>query len=236
MKVALFVPCYVDQFYPGAAIATLELLERHGCTVEAPAGAVCCGQPMANSGFESESHAAMDGFVRTFAGYEAVVVPSGSCTLHVKEHGPPDTPPVYELCQFLTDVLGVESVDASFPHRVGVHEACHGLRGLRLGHASELAGKPGSMVRRLLSTVTGIELVELDRRDECCGFGGTFAVAEEAVSVRMGQDRVADHVRNGAEVIVSADMSCLMHMQGLITRQGLSLRVMHVAEILNAQE
>jgi L-lactate dehydrogenase complex protein LldE len=235
MTVALFAPCYVDQFYPAAARATLELLERHGCTVHVPAGAACCGQPMANAGFESESHGAMDRFVETFGGYEAVVVPSGSCTLHLREHGPAGTPPVYELCEFLTGVLGVERVAARFPHRVGVHESCHGLRGLRLGHASELAGAGESTVRRLLAGVDGIELVDLARRDECCGFGGLFAVTQEAVSVRMGADRVADHLAHGAEVVTSADLSCLMHMEGLIRRNRLPLRVLHVAEILNAQ-
>ena len=242
MQVALFVPCYVDQFFPGAGVATLALLEKLGCTVDYPLEQTCCGQPMANAGCEAEAVPVMRHFVETFAGYDYVVAPSGSCVLHVREHYDrlPETPAVrhvrartFELCQFLTDVLRVERVAAAFPHRVGLHASCHGLRGLRLGRASELQAPPYDRVRRLLEQVDGIELVELDRWDECCGFGGTFAVTEEAVSVRMGRDRLADHVAHGAEVIAGTDLSCLMHLEGLARRERLPVRLLHVAEILN---
>lgn len=130
------------------------------------------------------------------------------------------------------DVVGIDSIESRFPHRVGLHESCHGLRGLKLGTASELRLPPQSKVRRLLERVDGLELVELDRRDECCGVGGTFAVQEEAVSVRMGDDRIRDHMRHGAEVITGTDMSCLMHLEGIIRRSKLPVRIRHVAEIL----
>jgi L-lactate dehydrogenase complex protein LldE len=142
----------------------------------------------------------------------------------------------YELCEFLTGVLDVESVEGRFAHRVGLHQSCHGLRELRLGTASErmVAGKDPA--RQLLRSLKDIELVELERPDECCGFGGTFSVDEEAVSCLMGRDRIADHRRAGAEIITSMDMSCLMHLQGLIRQQGDGPRVMHIAEILAAGE
>ena len=164
----------------------------------------------------------------------AVVGPSGSCVLHVKEHvvAGHDFPPVYELCEFLTDVLKISRLDARFPHRVGLHNSCHGLRELRLGRSSERMEPDFSHARRLLQMVSGLQLVDLSRPDECCGFGGTFAVGEEAVSCMMGDDRIADHERAGAEVITAGDMSCLMHLDGLLRRQKKPLRVMHIAEIL----
>ncbi len=266
MNIGLFVPCYIDQFYPHVAVATLELLERLGCDVEYPLGQTCCGQPMANAGCEVESEAAHRLFDDNFRNFEYVVGPSGSCVLHIREHvygasglgaaagtaatGAPGLGTsagadadarggtglgerTYELCQFLVEVLKVNRLDASFPHRVGMHAACHGLRGLRLAKSSERQDPPFDHVAHLLEMVDGLELVELERPDECCGFGGAFSVSEEAVSVRMGRDRVADHLRSGAEVVASADMSCLMHLDGLIRREKLPLHVMHVAEILN---
>lgn len=245
MTVALFVPCYIDQFYPRVAVATLRLLERLGCEVAFPEGQTCCGQPMANAGFEVESRKAMRRYVEAFAPYDYVVAPSGSCVLHVREHydALEQTPDVrharertFELCQFLTDVLDVRDLGAAFPHRVGLHAACHGLRGLHLARPSEIQEPPFDKVRRLLGLVDGLELVDLDRPDECCGFGGTFAVAEEAISVKMGRDRLRDHLTHGADVITSTDMSCLMHLDGLARREKRDVRVMHVAEILNGEE
>ncbi len=244
MRVALFIPCYIDQFYPQVGRATLGLLEGQGLEVDFPMGAVCCGQPMANSGCETDAIPAMKAFVDTYKDYEYIVVPSGSCTLHVHEHFDrlEQTEAVrrvrantYELCAFLVDVLKLDKLEASFPFRVGLHMSCHGLRGLRLAQSSERAGQPFNKMRQLLDMVKGIELVDLDHADECCGFGGTFAVSERAVSVKMGKDRIDDHRRHGAEVITAGDMSCLMHLQGLIRRQNAPLRVMHIAEILNAQ-
>lgn len=238
MTVGLFVPCYIDQFYPHVAVATLELLERLGCEVAYPRDQTCCGQPMANAGCEVDAAGAHRRFEESFRTYDCVVGPSGSCVLHVREHvsaasGLGDR--TYELCQFLVEVLQVEDLDVSFPRRVGLHAACHGLRGLRLAKSTERRDPPFDHVARLLGMVDGIELIDLRRPDECCGFGGTFSVSEEAVSVRMGRDRLADHLQNGAEVITSTDMSCLMHLDGLVRREGLPLQVLHVAEILNGR-
>lgn len=243
MNVALFIPCYIDQFYPKVAIATLELLEKFGCTVSYPSKQTCCGQPMANSGFEHLSMNCNELFVENFSGYDYIVSPSGSCTLHIKEnlhtakHGEDEKQirnHVYELTEFLVDVLKVENIKAKFPYKVGVHQSCHGQRGLHLSQMTELNAAPFSKPGCLLNMVEGLELIELDRPDECCGFGGTFCVAEEAVSVKMGKDRVADHVRHQADFITAADMSCLMHLEGILKRQKSHTKIIHIAEILNA--
>ncbi|GAB3650130.1 (Fe-S)-binding protein [Echinicola sediminis] len=239
MRVGLFIPCYVDQFYPEVGKATLELLEKYGVEVIYPTSQTCCGQPMANSGYERFGKESSDLFLKNFGEFQYIVAPSGSCTLHVKEHVIPESqgaPKIYELCEFLTDVLKVEQVSSSFPHKVGFHSSCHGLRGLRLAKCSERMDPEFNKPLSLLEKVKDIQMVELDRKDECCGFGGTFAIAEEAVSITMGNDRIADHQRNGVEVLTGADMSCLMHLSGLLKRQKSPIKVMHIAEILNGNK
>lgn len=245
MTVGLFIPCYVNQFYPNAAIATLQLLENLGLDVKYPMAQTCCGQPMANSGFQHLTHDCDELFIKNFSDFDYIVAPSASCVLHVKDHLHSESHPVqateirgkiYELVEFLVDILKVEKLNARFPHRVGVHQSCHGLRGLHLAQMSELNAPPFSKSQQLLSMVEGLEVVNLDRPDECCGFGGTFCVSEEAVSVKMGKDRVADHIKNGAEVITSSDLSCLMHLEGLLHRSKSHVKVMHIAEILNSGE
>jgi L-lactate dehydrogenase complex protein LldE len=236
-RVGLFIPCYVDQFYPQVGIATLELLEKFGCDVVYPSNQTCCGQPMANSGFEHLTTGCNDLFIKNFSAFDYIVAPSGSCVLHIKEHlhGSDIPQKIYEFVEFLTDVLRVDSLEASFPYKVGLHQSCHGQRGLKLAQMSELMAPAFSKPPQLLNLVKGIELVDLDRVDECCGFGGTFCVAEEAISVKMGKDRIIDHVGHGAEVITGADMSCLMHLEGILRRQKSNVRVKHIAEILNSQ-
>jgi len=244
MKVGLFVPCYVDQFYPGAAIATLELLEKLGVDVQYPSRQTCCGQPMANSGFEHLTSGCNELFIENFSAFDYIVCPSGSCVLHIKHHLESEKNAakaaairnkVYELVEFLTDVLKITNLKGSFPHKVGIHQSCHGQRGLHLSQMTELVAPSFSKPRYLLDMIAGLEIMPLDRSDECCGFGGTFCVAEEAVSVKMGKDRVADHIRNGVEYITAADLSCLMHMEGILRRQGSPLKVIHIAEILNGE-
>ena len=244
MTVGLFIPCYVNQFYPNAAIATLRLLQKLGVEAVFPPRQTCCGQPMANSGFEHLTRGCNDNFIENFAEFDYVVSPSASCVLHLKDHlHSPDQeekarllrPKVYELVEFLTDVLKVEKLTARFPHKVSIHQSCHGLRGLHLAQMSELVAPPFSKPQRLLNMVEGLELVSPERPDDCCGFGGVFCVAEEAVSVKMGKDRVADHVRNGAEYITSPDLSCLMHLEGILHRNNSTVKVIHIAEILNAE-
>ncbi len=243
MRVGLFIPCYVDQFFPEIGLATLEILESFpGIEVDYPEAQTCCGQPMANTGCLDDTRPVAERFVDIFHGYDHVVCPSGSCTSMVRHHYESFFHSderfehlqghMWELCEFLVDVLKVTSLPHAFPYRVGLHSSCHGLRELRLDSCSERMGEQPSKVRSLLAMVPEIELVELQRADECCGFGGTFAIAEEGVSVMMGADRVADHIASGAEVMAATDASCLMHMQGIISRRKQPLVTMHIAEIL----
>jgi L-lactate dehydrogenase complex protein LldE len=243
MRVGLFVPCYVNQFYPNAAIATMKLLRNLGVEVVYPLDQTCCGQPMANSGFEHLSGGCNALFIKNFAEFDYIVSPSGSCVLHIKEHLHDDKSElkalqirakIYELVEFLTDILKVEKLAAFFPFKVGLHQSCHGQRGLHLSQMSELVAPYFSKPMHLLNMVDGIKLISLSRQDECCGFGGTFCVIEEAVSVKMGQDRVADHLKHDAEYITSTDMSCLMHIEGILRRKASKVRVLHIAEILTA--
>jgi L-lactate dehydrogenase complex protein LldE len=245
-KVGLFIPCYIDQLYPQVGMATVELLERFRVELDFPEAQTCCGQPMANTGCTWDAQPLAHRFVEIFAPYEYIVAPSGSCVAMVRHHYdvyfPPGSPreqdydrvraKTFELTEFLVDVLDVTAIEGNFPHRVGLHQSCHGLRELRLAGSSELVAAPYNKARQLLASLQGIELVELARPDECCGFGGTFAVSEEAVSCMMGRDRIHDHLQAGAEVITANDMSCLMHLEGLIRRDRQPLRVMHIAELL----
>ncbi|MFD6885757.1 (Fe-S)-binding protein [Streptomyces sp. NPDC059957] len=246
MRAALFVTCVNDALYPRTGIAVVRLLERLGVTVDFPAAQSCCGQPQYNTGYRREAEPLVRRTAGAFAGYEYVVTPSGSCAAMVRSHYPrigraaeaegrgPElaalaeglVPRVYELTEFLVDVLGVTDVGAYFPHTVTYHPSCHGLRGLGLGD------RP----RRLLAAVRGLELRELPGAEECCGFGGTFAVKNPDVSAAMGTDKTAHAVSTGAEVLCGADNSCLAHLDGILRRQGAPLRALHLAEILAATE
>jgi len=243
MKVGLFIPCYINQLYPQVGKATLELLEKLKVDVAYPSGQTCCGQPMANSGYEYESVGACNNFVDNFKDFDYIVTPSGSCAYHVKKHYNiiPQTDDVtkvrnnvYELCDFILNILKVKNLGASFPFKVGVHKSCHGLRGLRLGSCSEVVGPRFSYIEELLQEVKGVELMPVKRSDECCGFGGTFAVTEEAISVKMGKDKIKDHLESGVEVMTATDTSCLMHLEGLVNRNQQPLKILHIAEILNS--
>ncbi|MEU6486919.1 (Fe-S)-binding protein [Streptomyces sp. NPDC046887] len=235
MRVALFVTCVNDAVYPATGIAVVRILERLGVAVDFPAAQSCCGQPQYNSGYREQARRLARRTARAFDGYSHVVTPSGSCAAMVRAHyaglGEPGLGPrVYELSEFLVDVLGVVDVGAVFPHRVTYHPSCHGLRLLGLGD------RP----RRLLAAVKGLELVELEGAEECCGFGGTFAVKNPEVSVAMGRDKVGAAVATGAEVLCGADNSCLMHLEGVRARTGgeraAGLRTVHLAEILASTE
>jgi len=242
MEVALFVPCYIDQFYPGVGMASVELLERLKLDVAFPVSQTCCGQPLLNSGMCHEARPIAERFVQTFKDYDYVVCPSGSCTSMVRNHygdlvGDQAAyrkfqGKVFELCEFIHDVLELRSLPGVFNHRVGLHQSCHGLRELRLEGSSELMSTSASKVQSLLGSIEGLKLVPLTRKDECCGFGGLFSVNEPEVSVSMGRDRLDDHQKAEAEIVASVDMSCLMHLEGLIRREGRPLKAMHVAEIL----
>ena len=243
MRLGLFIPCYVDAFFPQVGIATLELLERFGLEVAYPLDQTCCGQPMANSGCHAEAAGTERLFVKNFKGFDYIVTPSGSCAHHVREHltAIPQICEVVkvrehtlELVEFLHDVLQAREFPwAEFPHKVGLHIGCATLRALREAKMSEINGPPFSKPRELLAKVKGIQFVKPNRPDECCGFGGTFSVYEEPVSAKMGYDKVNDHVGAGAEYIVSPDMSCVLHQKGCAERLGLPIKFLHIAQILN---
>ena len=242
MRVALFVTCFNDALYPGTGRAVVRLLERLGHEVEFPLAQTCCGQMHVNTGYYREAVPLANRWLRVFDRFDAVVSPSPSCVGTVLESYPriaertgdrrlaaaaaDVAPRVHELSEFLVDVLGVEDVGAYFPHRVTYHPTCHSLRGLRVGDRPY----------RLLRAVKGLTLVDLPAEEECCGFGGTFALKNADVSVAIGADK-ARHARDtGAEVLCALDNSCLTHVGGILSRQRSGMRVLHVAEILAQTE
>lgn len=243
MKVALFVPCYIDALYPKVGIATLELLERLGVDVDYPERQTCCGQPMANEGDQESAAKAEALFCELFAGYDVIVSPGGSCVKHVRMHmdAIEQTEEVkkvrqntVELVEFITDTLKVRTFPwAEFSHRVAIHNSCSSIRGLHLASRSEWMETPFNKTRALLETVKGIEIEEIDRPDECCGFGGTFCATDAAVAAKMAHDKVDDYMRHGIEYVVSPDMSCLMHQSGVASREKLPLKFIHIAQVLN---
>lgn len=229
MKIALFVTCVNDLVFPGTGKAVVRILERLGHTVEFPVGQGCCGQMHANSGYRAEALPLARNFVETFDPYDAVVAPSGSCVAMVRDSYPRLVPGsasvagrTYELSELLVDVLGVTDVGAVFPHRVTYHPTCHGLRMLRLGE------RP----RALLRAVRGLELIELPGAEECCGFGGTFAMKNAGVSAAMLADKCGAIVDTGAEYVAAVDNSCLAHIGGGLSRRTASAQAIHYAEIL----
>jgi L-lactate dehydrogenase complex protein LldE len=244
MEVALMIPCYIDVFYPQVGIATLELLERLGLDVVYPKEQTCCGQPMANSGCYEEARATEDHCARVFGSFQYVVTPSGSCTHHIRNKftAGADSPEkdnlsrtTYDLVEFLHDVVKVREFPwAAFEHKVAFHTSCSAIRGLNMASMTECVHDPVfSKPKTLLSGVRGVQFVDFDRVDECCGFGGTFSVTEEAVAAKMGYDKLAFMQKASPECIVSSDMSCLMHLQGCARRQKQDIPFLHVAEILN---
>jgi L-lactate dehydrogenase complex protein LldE len=221
MRVSLFVTCFNDTLFPQTGRAVVRLLERLGCEVDFPLEQTCCGQMHMNSGYPREGVALARRFARVFDGAEAVVTPSASCAGMLRKQVA-DGPPVYELSELLIDRLDVVDVGAYFPHRVVFHPTCHSLRELRVGDRPQ----------RLLRAVKGIELVPLPDADECCGFGGTFAVKNAEVSSAMVADKVRAVLDTGAEVVCAADNSCLMHIGGALSRQRTGVRTVHLAEVL----
>jgi L-lactate dehydrogenase complex protein LldE len=229
-RVALFVTCLADTLFPDVGKATVTVLERLGIEVAFPLEQTCCGQMHANSGYPGEAESLARRFVEIFAPFDAVVTPSGSCAAQVREHMPGllagndlGVPArTWELSQFLTAVLGVVDVGSTFEGRVTYHPTCHSLRLLRVGDAP----------LRLLRSVSGVDLLELPEAEECCGFGGTFAVKNPDVSSAMLDDKLAAIVASGADGVCACDSSCLMHIGGGLRRRGLGVRPLHLAEIL----
>lgn len=246
MRVALFVTCVNDTLFPRTGRAVVRLLERLGVAVDFPMKQSCCGQPQFNTGYRHETEPLVRRFDAAFRDYDHVVTPSGSCAAMVRDNYPRigakaaaegrggelaeaaarAVPKTYELTEFLIDVLGVTDVGAYFPYTVTYHPTCHGLRMLGL------RDRP----RRLLEHVKGLELRELPGAEECCGFGGTFAVKNADVSAAMGADKVRNIGATGADAVCTVDNSCLLHIGGTLARQGSAVRPVHLAEILASTE
>ncbi|RBM17534.1 (Fe-S)-binding protein [Streptomyces sp. PT12] len=246
MRVALFVTCVNDTLYPRTGRAVVSLLERLGVEVEFPVEQSCCGQAQFNSGYRHETEPLVRRFARAFDGVDHIVAPSGSCAAMVRDNYPrigakalaegrgseladaaaSVVPRTRELTEFLVDVLGVTDVGAYYPHTVTYHPTCHGLRMLGLGDRPT----------RLLRAVKGLELVDLPGADECCGFGGTFAVKNSAVSSAMGADKARHITGTGAAAVCTVDNSCQMHIGGTLSRLGSPVRPVHIAEILASTE
>ena len=242
MRIALFVTCLADTMFPAAAKATVQLLERLGHEVVFPEGQTCCGQMHINTGYQKDALSLVRRHVRTFAPYDVVVAPSGSCVGSVRHQhalvarsagdeglaarAEDVASRTYELSELLVDVLGVTDVGAYYPHRVTYHPTCHSLRLLRVGD------RP----LQLLRAVRGLELVELPAAEQCCGFGGTFAVKNADTSTAMLTDKMANVLSTHAEVCTAGDASCLMHIGGGLSRLRSGTRTVHLAEILASTE
>ena len=236
MKITLFVPCFIDLVAPQVGIAMVNILERLGHTIDYPEELTCCGQPPFNSGYWEEARSVARPVLNRLQQADAVVIGSGSCGAMLKKFygelfaGQPEEAAAraladkcWEFSEFLVRKLGVTSLGAKFPHRVTIHDGCHGLR--------ELDGR--QPIRQLLAAVAGLELVEMKETETCCGFGGTFATKFPIISTAMGEVKCASAAETGAEYMISNDSSCLLHLRGLLDRTGQPLQTRHLAEILN---
>ena len=235
LRVSIFVTCVVDQLFPNVGLAMADVLERSGCRIDFPEAQTCCGQPAFNSGYRDEARKVAAHFLDVFQNAEYIVVPSGSCTSMISHHYAElewDTarrsqveqlsPRVWEFSKFLTDVMHLDDVGARFDHTVTYHDSCHALRELKVKESP----------RRLLSHVRGLTLREMDAAEECCGFGGTFSVKFPGISGGMARTKIDSILRTGADTVVSVDSSCLMQLQGALSRSGSEIRTMHLAEVL----
>jgi L-lactate dehydrogenase complex protein LldE len=238
MTITLFIPCFVDALFPRAGISMVEILERLGHQVVCPEEIVCCGQPPFNSGYWEEARAVAAKVLEQLKDAEIIVIGSGSCGAMLKNFYPElfkDTPQLelakrisahtWEFSEFLVQKLGVTDLGAKFSHKVTFHDGCHGLRELGIKKSP----------RQLLGKVSGLELVEMAEVETCCGFGGTFAAKFPMISTAMGDVKCANAAGTGADYIVPNDSSCLMHLQGLLSRPGGKLKTIHLAEVLNQQ-
>ena len=235
MKVELFIPCFIDQLYPGTAFNMVKVLEKAGCTVNYNQEQTCCGQPAYNAGFRADSKAVCSKFLNDFKGADYIVAPSASCVGFIRNYYPKifDNSShhnevkalqkrTFEFSEFLVNVLKVEDLGASYPVRATYHDSCAGLR--ECGIKSE--------PRRLLSKVKGLELVEMKDTETCCGFGGSFAVKFESISVAMADQKTGNAIATGASCIISTDLSCLMHIEGYSRFKELKIHTMHIADVL----
>ncbi|MCH4295509.1 (Fe-S)-binding protein [Shewanella sp. 3B26] len=244
MKIALFTPCLVNQMMPEVAVATLSVLEKLGHQVIFPQGQTCCGQPMTNSGCFNEAKNTTMKLLNAFKGVEcdAIVCPAASCLVAAKENfhefdksaeAKAVIDKLFELTEFLHDVAPVTTFSRPLNKKLSLQLSCHGIRMLDLAAPTEYMGPRYNKMEALLSRIDGVEICYPERRDECCGFGGTFSVDEGSVSAKMGKDKAQAHADTGADYAVGFDPSCLMHLDGTIRRKGLAIETRHLAQILD---
>ncbi|GLP97116.1 (Fe-S)-binding protein [Paraferrimonas sedimenticola] len=244
MRIALFVPCLVNHLHPEMAIATLEVLEKLGHQVILPKGQTCCGQPMTNSGCFEDARKTTLKLLNAFKEVECdyIVAPAASCLEAAKENfreydNSPEAEAVIaklkEFTEFLVDVENLTEFTRPFAHKVSLQLSCHGIRMLSLASSSETMGPGFNKLEQLLSHIDGIDIRYPERKDECCGFGGTFTMDEAAVSGKMGKDKATRHLETGAEYVVGFDPSCMMHLGGVIKKREYPLQMLHVAQVVN---
>ena len=243
MKIGLFIPCYVDVVYPEVGVATYKLLKHLRLDVDYPQNQTCCGQPMANAGFENQAIPLAEKFEDIFKGFDYVVSPSVSCTAFIRLNYPrllkgktecQTAQKAIDVVEFLHDIVKVNHPLGTFPHKVSLHNSCHGVRELGLSSPSEKNIPKYNKIKDLLNLVEGIQIFEPERADECCGFGGMFSIEETSISEQMGIDKVQRHQKTGARFVTGPDCSCLMHMAGVAKKRGLDVEFKHVVEILAA--
>jgi L-lactate dehydrogenase complex protein LldE len=239
LNIKLFIPCFVDQLFPQTAFNTTKLLEKAGCTVTYNPDQTCCGQPAFNAGFRNDAKAVCTKFLKDFNGTDYIIAPSASCVGFVRNyyqtlfenssmhHEVHDTSRrIFELSEFLVNVLKKEDFGATLKGKATYHDSCAGLR------ECKIKMEP----RKLLSHVRGLEITEMNDVETCCGFGGTFAVKFESISVAMAEQKVENALQTGAQYLISTDLSCLMHLQGYINHKGYDLKAMHIADVLVSRE
>lgn len=235
MNVHIFIPCFIDQLYPQTGFNMVKVLEKCGCSITYNPQQTCCGQPAFNAGFWDEARDVCHKFVKDFKDAEYIVTPSASCTGFVRNYYAKIfenssihnevkdlSNKIYEFTEFLTEILGIEKFDASLPGKATYHDSCSALRECKI--------KTGP--RKLLSHVNGLEIVEMKDNETCCGFGGTFAIKYEAISVGMADQKIANALETGAQYIISTDISCLMHLEGYIKKKNINIQTMHIADVL----
>ncbi len=236
-KIALFIPCFIDTIYPRVGVATLKLLRKLEFEVVYPRSQTCCGQPLYNSGYKEEAKRLAQKFYDEFSDFDYVVAPSASCISMVKIHYKDllsseafekISKKSFEICEFLHDEVKLEHIDVSFPHSIALHKSCHGLRELELGVSSERNLPYSNKVENLLRLVEDIEILKMEKTDECCGFGGTFSINEAEVSIKMGEDKLENFYKTKAEYLVGYDNSCMMHLASIDP----TVKTLHVVEIL----
>lgn len=242
MKTALAIPCFIREFYPDVIKSTENLLKTLGIEYEIPENQTCCGQPLANSGYEHKAIGIYKKNVKLFKDFDNILMLAGSCTYHIREHY--DTIEqdkytqslrnnIHDIVQYVHEYHFNNLPQIEFPYKIAFHTGCHSLRGMRFGISSELQMNGKYFLNAFAEKFNGAELIKIEKPDECCGFGGTFSVFFDEISVKMGNDKLQALLSNNVEYLISNDMSCMLHLQGIIDRNSYPLKLLHVFQVFN---